>query len=125
MSKSQRTKGANFEREVVRQFRELGHHVARNLDQWRDGGGDIALKRWMFECKRRAKISVYEWMEQCKAAARGEQVPVVIARGDNKEALVIMRFEDFLEMFDALERSMVAAEAIQSILEDNETKTIN
>lgn len=103
MSKSQRTKGAGFEREIVRALKELGHDATRNLDQWRDGGGDISLDRWMIECKRRSKIAVYEWMDQAVKAANPNQVPVVIARADKRDALVILRFSDFLEMFNALE----------------------
>ena len=52
-----RTKGATFEREVVNIIKEvLGEQVKRNLDQWRDGGHDIALGPYMIECKRRASI---------------------------------------------------------------------
>ena len=50
MGKSQRTKGATFEREIVRALKEMGYDADRNLDQWRDGGGDIRLNHWMIEC---------------------------------------------------------------------------
>ena len=122
MGKSQRTKGAGFEREIVRALKEMGYDADRNLDQWRDGGGDIRLDHWMFECKRRAKISIYEWMEQAVKAANDKQVPVVIARGDNKEALAILRFRDFLEIFHVIE---TYTSTLEAIVDGIETKTIN
>ena len=125
MGKSQRTKGATFEREIVKAFKELGFDFSRNLDQWRDGGGDISTKRWMFECKRRAKISIYEWMEQCVKASKEEQIPVVIARGDNKEALAILKFSDFIGLFHVLERSAAFAEKLEAMVEADKTKTLN
>ena len=98
MGKSQRTKGAGFEREIVRALKEMGYDADRNLDQWRDGGGDIRLDHWMFECKRRAKISIYEWMEQAKVSAKGEKMPVVICRADGKESLVIFTLDDAITL---------------------------
>jgi hypothetical protein len=99
MSKSQRTKGAAFEREVVNIIKEaLGEQVKRNLDQWRDGGHDIALGPYLIECKRRASIAVYEWLDQCTDACKGQKTPLVVARGDRREAVVIMRLTDFLPL---------------------------
>lgn len=99
MSKSQRTKGATFEREVVNDLKEIGIDCGRNLDQWRDGGGDIEINSWMIECKRRARISVYEWMDQCtKAASKTGKKPMVVCRADRKDTLVIMRWEDMLSI---------------------------
>ena len=55
MSKSQRTKGAAFEREVVNIIKEaLGEQVKRNLDQWRDGGHEIGRA----SCRER----VFNWV---------------------------------------------------------------
>ena len=97
MGKSQRTKGAGFEREICHVLSEaLGGKFTRNLDQVRDGGGDIMLPGYLIECKRRARISIYEWMEQADKSCNAEQKPIVIARGDNKDALAIMRLEDFI-----------------------------
>jgi hypothetical protein len=97
VGKSQRTKGAGFEREICHVLSEsLGGKFTRNLDQVRDGGGDIMLPGYLIECKRRARISIYEWMEQATKACNAEQKPIVIARADNKDALAIMRLEDFI-----------------------------
>ena len=98
MGKAQRTRGQVFEREIVNTLKDAGIDAARNLDQTRDGGGDIDLGAYMIECKRRASIAVYDWLDQCTCAARPGQIPLVVARGDRREAVVILRLHDFIPM---------------------------
>ena len=100
MSKSQRDKGAAGEREVCRLIAEkTGISTARQLDQSRDGGGDIKIPGHNIEVKRRARIGqVYDWMEQSKAACKPGERPVVFCRADRKDWLVILPANDFLEM---------------------------
>jgi hypothetical protein len=97
MSKMQRAKGAQFEREVVENFRVAGYRCSRNLSQTRDGGGDILLDDLLIECKRRASIAVYDWLDQATTAAEGRK-PIVVARGDKRECVVILRLVDFLDI---------------------------
>ena len=59
MSKAQRTKGAQFEREIVTRLNEFGADAERNLSQSRDGGWDIDSLFGAFECKKRARIPAY------------------------------------------------------------------
>ena len=103
MSKMQRTKGSAFERDIVNDLKTKGFAAARNLDQTRDGGGDINLPTYLFECKRYAKIRVYEWLDQATKAAKEHQMPVVVARGDNRKAIAILYWDDFLGMIDNAE----------------------
>jgi Holliday junction resolvase len=99
MSKSQREKGAAYEREVVNQIKEtLGINVSRNLTQTRDSGADILLDRYVIECKRRAEIVVYNWMEQAEMSCKTGQRPIVICRADKEDSLVIMNLTDFLPL---------------------------
>jgi Holliday junction resolvase len=98
MGKAQRTRGQVFEREIVNTLKDAGIDAARNLDQTRDGGGDIDIGAYMIECKRRASIAVYDWLDQCTRAARPGQIPVVVARGDRRETVVILRLDDFIPM---------------------------
>lgn len=95
-----RRKGATFEREIANDIRDdMGIKVTRNLDQARDGGNDINLAPFRLECKRYAKIAVYEWLRQAVASMREPyEVPVVIARADNEEAIAIMRWSDFKKL---------------------------
>lgn len=98
-----RTKGHGYEREIVHLLRSITElPVARNLDQTRDGGGDIPLPPFLFECKRRARMSIYDWVDQAATAAVKDNLkPVVVCRGDFRENLVIMRLDDFLPLLEA------------------------
>jgi len=99
VGKSQRTKGASFERDIVHVLQDaLGIQVERNLNQTRDGGGDINLPGYLVECKRRAGIAVYDWLDQATRAANPAQKPLVIARADRRESIIIMRLDDFLPL---------------------------
>jgi Holliday junction resolvase len=99
MSKSQRQKGAAGERELAGILTEqLGWVVSRKLGQARDGGDDIQTGKFRWECKRRAKLSVYEFMDQITAACGPGDVPVVAMRGDGKGWLVMMKLEDAMPL---------------------------
>lgn len=99
MGKMQRTKGASFERDIVNDLRSiLGVSAARNLSQTRDSGGDIVLDHFVIECKRRARISIYEWVEQAEESCAPQQKPIVVCRGDGQKALAIMRWQDFIAL---------------------------
>lgn len=99
MSAYQRTKGATFERDVANDLTErLGRVVRRNIGQARDGGDDITVPPFRIECKARARIAVYDFMEQCKAACAAGEKPVVVMKGDRREWLVLMRYEDAVKL---------------------------
>lgn len=107
MSKSQRTKGAAGEREWCKLLKYYGFpDVARLLSQARDGGGDVPAPPIMWEVKRRARISVYEFIEQAVAAVFGRnphkcRIPAVAMRANNEEWLVLMRADDLLPILRA------------------------
>ena len=99
MSASQRRKGRAGEIELAKLLSEqLGWVVKRNIGQSRDGGDDITTGQFRWECKRRAKLSVYEFMEQVEAACESGDIPVVAMRADSKGWLVMLRLEDALPM---------------------------
>jgi hypothetical protein len=99
MSKSQRTKGATFERDVANDLTaDWGIKIKRNIGQARDGGDDITVPPFRIECKRRAGIAVYDWLAQCERACELSEIPVVIARADQKDAIVIMRYSDWKKL---------------------------
>ena len=96
MSKYQRTKGHNFERETAKDLGlALGVAVKRNIGQARDGGDDITIPPFRIECKIRAKIAVYKWMEQVQAALKENQIPVIILRADQQKPLVLIEYDTF------------------------------
>lgn len=99
MSKMQRRKGSAGERELAKILSEqLGWVVSRKLGQARDGGDDIQTGKFRWECKRRAKLSVYEFMDQITEACGPGDIPVVAMRGDGKGWLVMMRLEDAMPL---------------------------
>lgn len=78
----------------------LGRKVQRNIGQARDGGNDIDIGPLVVECKRRKTLgTVYGWLNQAIAAVKSEgKRPVVVARQDAGESIVILRLTDFLEL---------------------------
>ena len=122
MGKMQRTKGATYEREIVHTLVDRGYIAARNLTQTRDGGADIILQDFIIECKRRASIAIYDWLDQATLAAKGRKRPVVVARGDRRESVVILRLEDFLDLVG--ERDVENAKVLfPPIVETDQTRT--
>lgn len=69
-----RNKGAAAEREVLRLLGdELGHVLARNLLQSRDGGADcLQVVGWAIEVKRCERLSRPRWWAQAVAQAERE-----------------------------------------------------
>ncbi len=99
MSRSQRDKGASFEREIANYLSDrLGRVVKRKLAQARDGGDDIQIGKFRIECKRRSRISIYPWIVQALESCASGDVPIVIARGDGHSAVAIMLLDDFTPM---------------------------
>ena len=100
MSKSQRTKGASFERDIANDLTDdFGIKIRRNIGQARDGGDDITVPPFRLELKRRKGIAVYDWMKQCIAACSEPfHIPVVILKADGKEPLALMRYADWKKL---------------------------
>lgn len=100
MSASQRTKGATYEREICNRLSEVvGYKVQRHIGQARDGGNDITVAPFRFECKRRKTLGTIEgWLAQASLGKSASETPVVVARSDKGESLVIMTLEDFLKI---------------------------
>lgn len=96
MSKMQRTKGASFERDIANDLSaSFARSVKRNIGQARDGGDDITVPPFRIECKRRQGIAVYAWLEQCIAACVPHDIPVVVAKADRQDPIVVLRYSDF------------------------------
>lgn len=90
MGKTSRTKGAQFEREIVQRMNEFGLDAERNLTQCRDGGWDIDSLAGHFECKKRARLPAY-----LKPA---ENVRGVVYACDRGERLVLLRVNDAFKL---------------------------
>ena len=102
MSKSQRRKGQEGEREVARLLSDaLGDQdVARQLGQERDGGADIYVGRgggdgWALQVKRAEQVRIHDWMLQAEADCPPECRPAVVARRNRGQWLVTIALDDF------------------------------
>ena len=103
MGKSQRTKGAQGERELAGKLTELlgGQVVKRELSQTRDGGCDLVLKSTAgdvhVECKRveRRSPDIYNWLAQCEASCTNGELAAVAWRPNRRGWTVTMSLEDF------------------------------
>lgn len=104
MGAMQRRKGAAGEREWVAVLRLYGYYTAgRELDQSRDGGGDVIVDDLLFEVKRYHSIAVRKWLDQAcvSAADRGYKMPVVAMREDGRlDWMVLLRASDFLDLVE-------------------------
>lgn len=101
MSKYQRQKGASYERELCAVLSEAtGNKIQRNIGQSRDGGNDITYGDFLFEAKRRKSLKTLEgWLKQAEdARTNPDQIPVVVARADGGESMVLMALKDFLHV---------------------------
>ena len=105
MAKISRTRGASYEREVANLFKDWGHEAYRTAQHMGKTGKapDVVVKGLHLECKRRRSVAVYDWYEQAKADALAEgkgNLPTVIFRADNKPTMVMMHFEDFIQLYN-------------------------
>ena len=116
MGKSQRVKGAVFEREIADIFSiSFGKEFKRNIGQARDGGNDLDVGYLVVEMKRRASFKVLRsWLAQATKAAterlrvarsqiitqndtRWDHIPVVVMREDGEtSSMVLLSLDDFI-----------------------------
>jgi len=95
-----RGKGAAGEREWAERLRDAGWPDAkRDIEQSREGGGDVPAGDYLYEVKRYARFAVYEHMDQAYASAKRKgKKPAVALRGNNREWLVLVPADDFLQL---------------------------
>lgn len=108
MSKSQREKGKRGEREVAKILRDHGYDSARRGVQY-SGGPDspdvVGVDGFHIEVKRTEQCRPYDYLKQSKSDASEDEVPIVVHRQNDKPWIVIMDFEDFLNLIDTKEKA--------------------
>jgi len=98
MGKSQRTKGAEWEREIARWWQKMGWKDAkRNLNQYqeRDGRDIKNTEPYCPQCKVGQHISLLEAYKEAKEAAGDKEIALVQFKYDREEPMVLMSLEDF------------------------------
>tara|TARA_R110002033_G_scaffold2549_1_gene17333 strand:+ start:170 stop:589 length:420 start_codon:yes stop_codon:yes gene_type:complete len=96
-----RTKGAAFERLIVRKINDclakegLEDRVSRNFDQsWKAGLADIYFRNFAIECKRYGKSNTnmyrQEWWDQVIKSAGQDFIPILIYKFDRKAIYAVV-----------------------------------
>lgn len=110
MAINSKQKGARFERELARRFREYGYADSRRTAQYCGNTGDasdvIGLDGIHVEAKHQERMSLYDWMAQAKRDAQGTgKFPAVFHKKNNAEILVTMCFDDWMRLYAEFEAS--------------------
>lgn len=115
MGRSQRDKGARFEREVAVSLRYLDHRAARNVAESQSASVDIVTDLPLaIQCKNLARWSITPHDVYGQAVSgrerlgpgEGHRIPVGVVRISHKEPdLAILSYEDFLTLFEAYHRA--------------------
>jgi Holliday junction resolvase len=99
MSKYQRRKGHDFEREVVHFFREVGLEARRGLQyQPNSRAPDVIAPPFAVECKASKRPSYRQAWETAALLAEEGTIPIAVLKEPRKEALVVISLEDFLDL---------------------------
>jgi Holliday junction resolvase len=100
MGKQQRTKGHNYEREIVRKFKATGfnnayrviesqqsHHRGHNHN-----GVDVIAGNLRIQCKRYKGYAPIGKIREVQS----DGIPVLVTKADYKDSMVVLSLEDFL-----------------------------
>lgn len=105
MGKMQREKGARFERTVASLFKEWGYNAFRTA-QYEGKSGNCADVEGVpgihIEAKHCERMQLYDWIAQAvrdSNASKKKAKPVVIHKANNKDILVTMRFDDWIDLY--------------------------
>ena len=96
-----RRKGAAFERELVRRFREIKPDagVRRGLqDRAGQEASDVEVPCFWVEAKHHHRTNVRAAMRQAIDACPPGRWPIAVCKDDHATPLVTMQLEDFLEL---------------------------
>jgi hypothetical protein len=97
---SARTKGHDFEREIVKEFRPIfGNEVRRGV-QARSGkeAPDVETPVFWVECKRMKRTNPKQVLEQACRDVADRRIPIGVCKDDYKDPFVVIRLDDFLEV---------------------------
>lgn len=101
-------KGARFERELAKYFREKGFSDARRTAQYCGNTGDasdvVGLPGIHIEAKHQEAMRLYEWMEQAKHDAKENgsgNLPAVFHKKNRAAVLVTMELDDWYKLYVA------------------------
>lgn len=100
-------KGTGFEREIVESLKNIDPKIRRSIMSGAIGNileterGDINNSIGLcIECKRTEKLKPYDFYTQAKEENNNpNKIPIVVMRSNNREALALLSWEDFLAIY--------------------------
>ena len=96
-------KGKRGELELARELKQYGYNTRRTVQyngKAEEGKADlIGLRGIHIECKRVERLNVYEAMRQAVRDAKEDEKPAVFWRKNRESWLVVMRLEDWIELY--------------------------
>lgn len=97
--KTSRTKGHNFEREIVKAIKDLFPEAKRNLEYQEGQGVDIAnTGEFSIQCKVGKSFRIEPALQE---AFKANKIPLAITKKDRSDIIVSMYFEDFRKLLEA------------------------
>ena len=107
MAVNSRAKGARFERQLAKIFREHGYE-ARRGQQYCGANGDadvVGLPFIHVEAKHNEHLNIFDAIAQSKRDAKDGEIPIVIHKKNRTNCLVTMEIEDFFTIYREFECS--------------------
>lgn len=95
-------KGKVGELELVNLFKSYGFDEARRSQQYAGINNDadiVGMKDLHIECKRVERLNIENAIEQTKRDKREDELGIVAHRKNNKEWLVTMTFDEWIELY--------------------------
>ena len=110
-----KNKGKRFEIECVHMLKDKGFTEARRTAQYCGNSGDasdvVGLTGIHIECKFSQHFRIYDYMTQAvRDSSKSGNKPAVFFRSNNKETLVCMRFDDWMDLYKGWSKSNEKAE---------------
>ena len=100
MGRYQRTKGANWERQIVNDLRDYGFDAQRCAPLQTDGlpWPDVLADPLWIECKVGKRPPIIKGMDQAMEHCPIGRIPTVVSKQDRQQPLVTLRWADFLDL---------------------------
>ena len=92
---------ANYRRLAYEALREYGYDSRRG-QQFCGANGDadvVGLDGIHIECKRTERLNLYDALSQAKSDAKDGELPAVFHRKNNSSWVVVMDFDDWVQMY--------------------------
>lgn len=102
-----RNKGKRGELEAAGKFRDYGYDTHRTAQHCgMTGVADIEGVPYIhLEVKRRENLNLYDAISQAVRDHREGELPTVMWRKNDSEWLMVMRFDDWMKLYQAYEMS--------------------